>query len=112
MVPTFADQPHGREVLYWEHEGNRAVRKAKWKLVCKKNCEWELHDMEAGRTELSDVASEHPDIVKELSILYHEWAKRCDVMEFDDLRALRQPRFRAKREAERAASAKEKNGGD
>ena len=97
MVPTFIDKPHGREVLYWEHEGNRAVRRGKWKLVCKKNCDWELHNMEKGRTEADDVAADHPDTVKELAALYNSWAKRCNVMEFDDLRALRQPLFRTQR---------------
>ena len=110
MTPTFTNELHGREVLYWEHEGNRAVRRGRWKLVAKKNCPWELHDMEAGRTELNDVAGEHPEFVKELDTLYHEWAKRCNVMEFDDLRAIRQPKFRARREAERRA--KEKSSGD
>jgi arylsulfatase A-like enzyme len=33
LVSTFANQLNEREVLYWEHEGNRAVRKGKWKLV-------------------------------------------------------------------------------
>jgi len=33
------------------------------------------------------------------------WSARCGVMEFDDLRAHRQPKFRARREAERAAVA-------
>jgi len=108
MVPTFTDRPHGREVLYFEHMGNRAVRRGQWKLVAERNGPWELYDMEAGRTETNNVAADHPEIVKELTELYHAWAKRCHVMEWDDLRAYRQPR-RARREAERARKAKEKN---
>lgn len=106
MVPTFTDAPHNREVLYWEHEGNRAVRKGKWKLVAKCNQPWELYDMDADRSELSNLAPDNPGIVDELTRLYQTWAERCHVMEFDDLRALRQPKFRAKREAERAAAAR------
>ncbi|MBT3272034.1 MAG: arylsulfatase [Spirochaetales bacterium] len=90
MTPTFIDQPHQREVLYWEHEGNRAVRRGKWKLVRKNDTDWELHNMEEGRTEVNNVAADHPEIVKELTSLYNSWAKRCNVMEFDDLRAFRQ----------------------
>ena len=88
MVPTFTDQPHGREVLCWEHHGNRGARKGKWKLVAEKDGEWELHDMEDGRTEVNNVAVEYPEIVEGLSGLYHAWAKRCNVMEIDDLRAM------------------------
>ena len=103
MVPTFSDQPHGREVLYWEHHGNRGVRKGTWKMVAEKNEPWELYDMEADRSEMYDLVSQQPDIVEELKSLYFAWTKRCNILEFDDLRALRQPKFREKREAELAA---------
>ncbi len=33
LVPAFANQPITREALFWEHEGNAAVRVADWKLV-------------------------------------------------------------------------------
>jgi hypothetical protein len=99
-VLTFIDQAHAREVLYWEHHGNRGARKGHWKLVAQKNEAWELYDMETDRSELNDLAAANPEIVKELTSLYHAWAKRCGVMEFDDLRAHRQPKFKAKREAE------------
>ena len=92
-------------MLYWEHEGNRGIRKGKWKLVAKKNEAWELYDIEADRSELNDLVAEHLGIVDELKELYFIWAKHCNVMEFDDLRALRQPKFRARRAAEKAANA-------
>ena len=41
LVPTFQDKDHLREVLYWEHEGNKAVRQGRWKLVCKFPGVWE-----------------------------------------------------------------------
>ncbi|MDT8389145.1 MAG: arylsulfatase [Lentisphaeria bacterium] len=100
MVPTFTDQPHGRDVLYWEHHGNRGVREGKWKLVAEKNEPWELYDLEADRTELHDLVEKHPEKVEELKRHYFAWAKRCGVLEFDDLRAIRQPQFRARREAD------------
>jgi len=103
MVPTFSNRPHQRDVLYWEHHGNRGVRKGSWKLVAEKNAPWELYDMEQDRSELNDLAAANPAVVEELAALYFAWAKRCNVMEFDDLRALRQPKFRARREAEKAA---------
>ena len=85
MVGTFADQPHTREVLFWEHEGNKAVRKNKWKLVCKYPGAWELYNMDDGRTEVYDVSDDFPEIVRELSKLYEQWAERCKVTPWDEV---------------------------
>jgi arylsulfatase len=85
MTPTFTNAPHPRPVLYWEHEGNKAVRKGNWKLVCRYPGAWELYDIEADRTELHDVALENPDVVREMSALYDEWAQRCEVTPWEDL---------------------------
>ena len=108
MVPTFTNQPHGRETLYWEHHGNRGVRQGKWKLVARQDENnssgpWELYDMGEDRSELHDRATDYPEVVETLKGLYFAWAERCGVWEFDDLRAHRQPKFRARRETERKA---------
>ena len=34
-TPIFDDQPNHKESLIWEHEGNKAIRRGRWKLVCK-----------------------------------------------------------------------------
>ena len=79
LAPAFAGLPVQREALFWEHEGNRAVRRGKWKLVSKHPGEWELYDLEADRTELDDLATQRPDKVEELTSLYAAWAERCGV---------------------------------
>jgi arylsulfatase A-like enzyme len=71
--------------LCWEHEGNRAVRAGKWKLVSRSRRAWELYDMEADRTELNNLARQQPDRVRRMSALYEAWAKRCDVLPVDQL---------------------------
>ncbi|GHC04599.1 arylsulfatase [Cerasicoccus arenae] len=92
MTPTFKNDCHGREILCWEHEGNKALRRGKWKLVCRHPGDWELFDMVVDRTEMHNLAVEKPDLVAELSALYQEWANRVGVMEWDDLVALRKAR--------------------
>jgi arylsulfatase len=73
--------------IFWEHEGNRAVRDGKWKLVAKENQAWELYDIEADRTELNDLAAKQPDKVKELSAQWELWAARAKVLPLGTWRA-------------------------
>lgn len=80
LVPAFANRPVEREALYWEHEGNRAVRRGKWKIVSRYPDKWELYDLEADRTETSNLVAAHPEKVKELLQFYDDWAHRCGVM--------------------------------
>jgi arylsulfatase len=71
-----------REVpdLFWEHEGNRAVRSGNWKLVARAGGVWELYDLAADRTELHNVVSEQAEKAKELTTKYERWAERVGVL--------------------------------
>jgi len=80
LLPAFQGRPLQSRVLYWEHEGNRAVRDGKWKLVSRHPGPWELYDIEADRTELDNLAEKFPVIVKDLAESYAKWAERCDVL--------------------------------
>ncbi|HVE39698.1 MAG TPA: arylsulfatase [Planctomycetota bacterium] len=75
----------GHDAIFWEHEGNRAVRQGKWKLVARHKGAWELYDLEADRTELKNVAAEHPDRVKEMTAKHDAWAARVGVVPWDEL---------------------------
>jgi arylsulfatase A-like enzyme len=68
--------------LFWEHEGNRAVRKGHWKLVSRYDHPWELYDLEKDRSETQDLASTHPKIVAQLSAMHDEWAHRVSVTDW------------------------------
>src|SRR3546814_10129279 len=39
--------------IFWEHEGNKAVRDGKWKLVEQFGAPWQLYDQRSARTETS-----------------------------------------------------------
>lgn len=78
---AFAGQALEREQpLFFEHEGNRAIREGRWKLVKLRNQPWELYDLQSDRTELHNLADEHPDRVKSMYEAWQAWAKRANVL--------------------------------
>jgi arylsulfatase len=40
---------------------------------------WELYNLETDRSELRDVAAQHPEVVERLSKAWHDWAVGCQV---------------------------------
>lgn len=77
LAPAFHGEAIAdRGMLFWEHEGNCAVRDGKWKLVSAFPNNWELYDMEADRTETHNLADEMPDQVARLQTAYRGWAHR------------------------------------
>ncbi|WP_419580546.1 arylsulfatase [Stieleria magnilauensis] len=70
------ERPEG---LYFEHQGNSAVRLGNWKLVRAHRQPWTLYNLEADRTELADVSEQHPDQTLELKTKWKAWAERVGV---------------------------------
>ncbi|HVR74847.1 MAG TPA: sulfatase-like hydrolase/transferase [Planctomycetota bacterium] len=102
LVPIFrGEEREDQEALFWEHEGNRAVRRGKWKLVSRHPGGWELYDLEADRTEREDLAREHPELVRDLAALYAGWAERAGVLTPEELKR----RGRARQEKADASAA-------
>ena len=83
LVPVIERDELPERPLFWEHEGNAAVRLGRWKLVKEYPGDWELYDMLEDRTETNDIASRHPALVKDLATRYDEWAERCGVIPRD-----------------------------
>ena len=79
LKPIFEGKQRNRGPISWEHEGNRAVRLGKWKLVSEFGGEWELYDMESDRTEIRDLARTYPDQVEQMAGMYEQWARRNNV---------------------------------
>lgn len=53
--------------LWFLHEGNRALRAGKWKIVAAKDQPWELYDLATDRGETKNLAATHPDRVQQLA---------------------------------------------
>jgi arylsulfatase len=77
LVPAFSrDGTVKHDDLWWEHEGNRAIRVGDWKLVAAgRDGPWELYDLATDRTETRDLARQHPETVRELA---RRWQRRHD----------------------------------
>jgi len=85
LVPVFAGKKIDRELLFWEHHGNCAIRVGDWKLVRKgtqrmeKIENWELYDLAQDRSELNNLASEKPALVKKLAAQWEAFALHAHV---------------------------------
>jgi arylsulfatase A-like enzyme len=75
MLPALVSAESANSQLWWEHIGNAAIIRGKWKLVRQYGWNWELYDLTTDRNELKDLASANPDLVAELTA---EWEKLAD----------------------------------
>ena len=74
--------------FFWEHEGNRAVIDGRWKLVSRYPNRWELYDLDADRCERRDLAASDPGRAERMSTSYNDWAGRCNVRPWDEVRKI------------------------
>jgi arylsulfatase len=83
LVPAFGDQAIRRDALFWEHEGNAAVRVGDWKLVRQgRTGAWELYHLKADRTELNNLATQESAKARELAAIWDAWAQRAHVVPY------------------------------
>ena len=68
--------------IFWEHEGNCAVRDGEWKLVLKFPGTWELYNMSADRTELRNLAERNRPKLDAMVRQWQEWADLCEVLKW------------------------------
>ena len=88
LVPSFeSDGTVQHESLWWLHEGNRALRKANWKIVAAKGEPWALYDLATDRSEQHDLAETHAPT---LQSLVGTWNEMTD--SFTKLNAEAEPR--------------------
>ncbi|RZK81037.1 MAG: arylsulfatase [Pedobacter sp.] len=81
------DQP-----IFWEHEGNSAVRMGDLKLVCEyvkgQPRKWQLYNIAKDRAELNDLSAMMPQEVARLSNAYDKWANENNVVSFNEINAI------------------------
>jgi arylsulfatase A-like enzyme len=78
LVPAFARAGAvTRDFLYFDHEGNRALRVGDWKLVSAKQDggAWELYDLATDRGEARNLAAAQPERVAEMA---RRWQQAAD----------------------------------
>ena len=73
LLPIFKGEtrtPH--ETLYFHYGSDRALRQGPWKIASAKKGRWELYNIDDDRTEMNDLASQHPGRVETMS---KEWLR-------------------------------------
>ena len=91
LVPLFTGGKLEREAIYWEHEGNRAVRAEDWKLVAEYGKPWELYNIATDRSEQHDLSKEQPDRVRKLGAMWDAYAQRAHVEPWEKVIPKKQP---------------------
>lgn len=94
IIKTGSFQDH--DIMFWAHEGNRAVRDGKWKLVSyfneprqfgvaqgKRTGDWQLYNLENDRTEMHDLIDEYPDRAENMISKYEHFADRVGVIDWE-----------------------------
>ena len=94
LLPVFVRDSKEERTLYWEHEGNRAVRKGNYKLVAMHDAPWELYDMNKDRSELNDLSKKMIGQAKELRLLYEAWAKRVGALSWNEVMVTRKKKIK------------------
>jgi len=84
LVPSSPSLPVSLSprLLFWMHEGNRAVRTGPWKLVKKFKGPWELYNIDEDRTEQHDIITKFPAMSQHLIRQWEDWAATTFVDEW------------------------------
>jgi arylsulfatase len=81
LRPLLTGKPWERHSpVFWEHQGNRAMRLGDLKLVSSHPGEWELYNMADDRTELRDLTGRYPQQRDYMARRWDQWADRCGVL--------------------------------
>ncbi len=86
LMPLIEGKDWSREQpLYFEHEGNCAIRHGNFKLVRKFKEPWELYDMDKDRTELNNLMGRNDPLSRRLLKEYENWTRGAGVEDWNVL---------------------------
>lgn len=87
LVPIFhGKQRPQHETLYFQFSNNRALREGDWKLVSARGGPWELYNLKEDRSELNNLAKQHPDRVEKMANRWFDLAKNKDRLAKNNLK--------------------------
>jgi len=75
LVPAFAhDGTVDHEFIFFQHEGNRALRMGNWKVVAAQENKdlWELYDLGKDRSEMHDLSVQQPERARQMEARWTE----------------------------------------
>ncbi|PWD98517.1 arylsulfatase [Marinilabilia rubra] len=93
---------NANRTVFWEHEGNRAIRKGPWKLISRYSKDvgyfkrwgypvppreqvWELYNVVDDRWEQEELSINYPDLVDSLINEYKGWAQKVGAIPREEL---------------------------
>lgn len=111
LIPALRGEAElpGDRLLYWERQGNEAVRKGDWKLVRPYNNglpngnpdglgprsgQWELYNLANDPGETRDLSNLHPERVASLQTAFENWADRVGVIPREQVAQMIRERIR------------------
>lgn len=90
LVGAINNKPIQRAFIFWEHEGNRALKSGIWKIVSKTEKNkvftekdqnaWELYNLELDPSETKDLANTYPTKVQALAFIWEKEAIRTKAL--------------------------------
>jgi len=76
LMPVILGNKLTSRPLFWEHEGNRAIRSGDWKAVAEGvKGDWELYDLSKDPFEQQNLGAQHPERLQELIAQFDNWAE-------------------------------------
>ncbi len=91
IVPLFNGDGVNARTLFWEHEGNQALRLGYWKIISTFGSKddtvrlWKLYNLEGDRSEMNDLSEKYPDVKMEMVKEYDSLMIDYDVTPYRDV---------------------------